>query len=528
MAAVIAGILIATPRGQDGDSALARSGFGPAPRHAFSRYADEEKDKGDKVTLTATNLFEVPLSPYPGRAPGITPLPPATASAVDRARRALGRHTVWQINSTSAGGGVAEMITGFVRRHNAAGLPTRWLVADAPADFFAITKRFYYKMYGSGQDREPLTTAERDHYDDITAEHAAQALDFVRPGDLVVLHDPQTIGLAGRLHAAGVHVIWYCHVGSPVPSPTADEVTAFLGRHLPVPQAYIVTHPNYVSGTMRADKARVILPAIDQYSIKNRPLPDAMVHAILGRIGLEPDPGPGPDTVAAELGLSADWATTTADIDHEEPLPIDAQVVLQISRWDVLKDMPGVLAGFARHVAPRSDAHLVLAGNDPYAIADDPGGVEVLADVTAQRDRLPPPVRRRVHLIRTLGGDLGDSAFLINALQRRADVIVQKSIREGFGLTLTEALWKRKAVIGTAVGAVGEQIVHGRTGILLDDPHDIDGFGHAVALLLADDPLRHRLAADGYDHCAARFLIDQQLAGYADVCAEVTSARSRT
>jgi trehalose synthase len=443
------------------------------------------------------------------------------ADALSAAQAALAGHTVWQVNSTCDGGGVAELLYGFLRRHNELGIPTRWLVADASPEFFAITKRLYFKLYGTDQDTEPLTAAERDLYTRTTQVHAVAALQFVSPGDVVVLHDPQTAGMARTLTEAGVRVIWQCHLGCVDPNPWTSQVWEFLGDDLFAPDGYVFSHPRYVYDGLDRGRVRVILPAIDPASPKNRPLTPAQVAALLYGIGLSTDPGGPGYLVDAEFGRSVGWLSQLAAVDQRSPLPPDQPVVLQVSRWDELKDMAGVLSAFTEVIAPGSDAHLVLAGPDPTAIADDPGGVAVLAGIRSATAGLPDELRDRIHLVCTRGDDLEGTAFLINALQRRADVVTQKSIKEGFGLTISEAMLKAKPVVAPDVGAIGEQVIDGRTGLLVADPRDLQAFGLAVRRLLDDPGRREQLAAGAVEHCIQHFLIDRQLAEYARFYADL-------
>jgi trehalose synthase len=464
---------------------------------------------------SAERVFEVPAVPYPGEPPVIDAPSGALAETLATARDALGPRTVWHVNSTCDGGGVAELLYAFLRRHNGAGISTRWLVADAVPEFFAITKRIYFKIYGTDRDTEPFSAAERALYARVTGEHADGVARYVRPGDLVVLHDPQTLGMAAPLRAAGAVVVWQCHLGSLTADAHTAQAWEFLGPWLPGADGYVFSHPRYVPPGLDPACTRVILPAIDPHSPKNRALNPAQVRTVVDGIGLTPASG-RPDTLAAEAGREPGWLGRLARVEQDAPLPPGAPVVLQVSRWDTLKDMGGVLTAFAEEVAPAVDAHLVLAGPDPLAIADDPGGVEVLRDVQEQRSRLPRAIRGRVHLVATAGDDLEGTAFVINALQRHARVVTQKSIREGFGLTITEGMWKDKPVVAPAVGAISEQVVDGRTGMLLADPLDLSGCGRAVRDLLLDEERATRIGAAGHAHCARRFLIDRQLGEYAE------------
>jgi trehalose synthase len=464
------------------------------------------------------HVFEVPARPYPGRALPVPPPAGELAATIDGAATAFGPGAVWHVNSTCDGGGVAELLHGFLRRHNQLGIPTRWLVADAGPDFFAMTKQLYFKIYGTDRAPEPLTPADRRLYAAVTAAHADRALRYLRPGDIAVLHDPQTLGMAPALAAAGVRVVWQCHLGSTIPNPWTDEVWAFFGEDLHVPEGYVFSDPRYVPAVLDSGQVVINPPAIDPVSPKNRPLDPAQVAAILDGIGLTPagDLPPAAVSLGTDVGRPRPgWLPRMAAVEQAAPLPAGAPVVLQVSRWDTLKDMAGVLTAFTGHIAPGTDAHLVLAGPDPTAIADDPGGVAVLDGIRAAVAAQPGPVRRRIHLVVMAGDDLEGTAVVINALQRRATVITQKSIKEGFGLTITEGMRKSVPVVAPDVGAIGTQVIHGRTGLLVTDPLDLAAFGAAVLRLLTDPGLARRLAVGGYRHCAENFLIDRQLGDYA-------------
>ena len=175
-----------------------------------------------------------------------------------------------------------------------------------------------------------------------------------------------------------------------------------------------------------------------------------------------------------------------ADLLQEAPLPTSAPIVLQVSRWDRLKDHVGVLHGFVDHVADGLGAHLVLAGPAADSVRDDPEGTEVLRQVQQAWSSLPGFKRARVHLACLPMDDLEENGAIVNALQRRADVIVQKSLAEGFGLTVTEAMWKARPIVASQVGGIQDQITHGHSGLLVPDPTDLRSFGGAVRKLLAD------------------------------------------
>jgi trehalose synthase len=179
---------------------------------------------------------------------------------------------------------------------------------------------------------------------------------------------------------------------------------------------------------------------------------------------------------------------------------------LQVSRWDRLKDPSGVMEGFARFVPIELGAHLVLAGPRSAEVADDPESDEVLRAVREARDSLPSETRGRVHLASLPMEDDEENATIVNALQRRADVVVQKSLREGFGLTVAEAMWKGRPVVASRVGGIQDQIVDGESGVLVDDPRDLRSFGEAVAGLLRDPERGRRMGAAAHARIRDEFL----------------------
>jgi trehalose synthase len=199
-------------------------------------------------------------------------------------------------------------------------------------------------------------------------------------------------------------------------------------------------------------------------------------------------------------------------------VPAGARLVLQVSRWDRLKDMAGVLTGFADHVADLpDDVHLMLAGPDAAGVTDDPEGAEVLAECRAIMLERSPAVQARIHLCSLPMDDIDENAYLVNALQRHAAVVVQKSLIEGFGLTVTEPMWKGKPVVASCVGGIQDQIVDGESGLLLDDPTDLDAYAVALGRVLGDDELAARLGHAAHERVRDRYLGDRHLMQYVDL-----------
>jgi trehalose synthase len=208
---------------------------------------------------------------------------------------------------------------------------------------------------------------------------------------------------------------------------------------------------------------------------------------------------------------------------EEGPLPIDAPVVTQVSRWDPLKDHEGLAQSFACAVPLELGAHLVLAGPSPDAVADDPEGSSSFRELCECTASLPEPARSRVHVACLPMDDIEENAAVVNALQRRSDVVVQKSLAEGFGLTVAEAMWKGRPTVASAVGGIRDQICDGVSGLLVDDPHDADGFGRAITSLLCDRGAADALGRSARESVVERFLAPTYLGRYLELIDQITT-----
>jgi trehalose synthase len=260
-------------------------------------------------------------------------------------------------------------------------------------------------------------------------------------------------------------------------------------------------------------KIELIAPVIDAFSAKNQELAPATVAAILHVAGLNEDDGGGAPMFHGIDGM-ADRVRRRAEVWEERPLRSGDPMVLQVSRWDRLKDPLGVIRGFVDHVAPHTDAHLVYAGPAVEAVADDPEGAAVLADARQLYRDLPADARERVHLACLPMDDLAENAAIVNALQRRADVVVQKSIAEGFGLTVAEGMWKAKPVVASRIGGIQDQIVDGRSGVLVDNASDLEAYGAAVRGLLQDPEGAREMGCEAQQRVRDEFLAVRSLLQY--------------
>lgn len=435
--------------------------------------------------------------------------------SLGRLRRFLGDRTVWTVNSTASGGGVAEMLPRVLGYQWAAGIRAPWMVTGGDDAFFTITKRLHHCLHGSPGDGGPLKAVEHQHYRKVLAANAETLLGRVRPGDIAVLHDPQVAALAAPLRAAGVTTIWRCHVGADVQNDHTRAAWNFLRPYLEPVDAFVFSRQQYVPFSSYNGRVRIFPPTIDPLAPKNAPLAAHEVIGIVSRIGLvaADDASAG----AAARSATVQRVRRRADITRlGAPIPAGAPLVVQVSRWDPLKDPVGVMEAFARIDLGRHDCHLALVGPDVSSVTDDPEGQSVLAACIAAWKALPDRTRARIHLVSLPMDDPVENALMVNAIQRHAATVVQKSLAEGFGLTVTEAMWKARPVVASAVGGICDQIADGVHGQLLRDPTDLDQLA-AVLTNLLDAP---RAVTDGLGQRArarvvAEFLDDRQLLDWA-------------
>jgi trehalose synthase len=440
-------------------------------------------------------------------------------STIERARDVIDARVIWNVNSTARGGGVAELLHSLVPYIRGAGLDGRWQVIGGTPAFFALTKRLHNRLHGIPGDGGPLADRERALYESISADNARELSRHVRPDDLVLLHDPQTAGLVRPLLDRGARVVWRCHVGLDVANDCAHSAWDFLRPYVQDADAYVFSRNAFAWDDLDRDRLFVIPPSIDVFGPKNQELDRPAVAAILATAGLSSGAADNPPVFTRGDG-SPGRVDGRAVLIEDAPLPEQARVVTQVSRWDRLKDPSGVLAGYAAGIAPRTDAHLVLAAPAVAAVKDDPEGEEVFEEVRAQREDLPRDVRSRVHLALLPMEDVEENGAIVNALQRRSDVVCQKSIAEGFGLTVVEAMWKSRPVVASAVGGIQDQIVDGESGLLVD-PGDLDAFADAVSGLLADPARATRLGAQANLRVRDEFLAPRHLRQYVDLFAHL-------
>ncbi len=433
-------------------------------------------------------------------------------SAAEASKRLLGDRRVFNVNSTAIGGGVAEMLQTLLAYARGARIDTRWLVIEGDPDFFAITKRVHNGLYGGPGDMGQLDNTEHRRYEVVMERNTEGIVGRVRPGDFVILHDPQTAGLTHAVQKAGAQVIWRCHVGHDSSNQWTERAWQFLRRYIEAADAFIFSRAGFAPEWVDRDQLYVITPSIDPFSAKNQPMSPLNVRPLLGYVGLLDGTLEPPRVPFTRRDGSVGKVRRFADVLENGPAaPAHAPMVLQASRWDRVKDMTGVMTGFAEHVDPALGAHLMLTGPAVFGVADDPEASEVLLECMMAWAALPHEARNRIHLSCIPMTDPDEAAAIVNALQRHASIVVQKSLAEGFGLTVAEGMWKARPIVASAVGGIVDQVVHGEHGLLIDDPHDLPRFGAHIELLLTDTAYAYDLGRNGRERVVEEFLGDSHL-----------------
>lgn len=360
---------------------------------------------------------------------------------------------IQSINSTYIGGGVAEILSHMVPLFNQLGVDIRWNVIRGNDGFFEVTKKFHNALHGKDEKVSPEDFS-------LFLEVSRRNLDELKfYGDIFFVHDPQPVGLIAKKKELGRKWVWRCHIDVSNPN---REVWNFLRGFILDYDAVVFSSPNFAQKLPA--RQFLIPPAIDPLSDKNKELPPETINSVLAKYGLSQD----------------------------KPM------VVQISRFDYLKDPIGVIDVFER-VKRNIDCQLVLAGG---TASDDPESEKVLNEVKERAAGNPD-----IHILLIPP----ESDIEINALQQAASVVMQKSLKEGFALTVSEALWKRKPVVASAVGGIPLQIRHRFTGLLC---YSIDGAVYALRQLLTNREYANWIGENGRQHVRQNFLITRHLRDY--------------
>jgi trehalose synthase len=475
-----------------------------------------------------SRLHHMPVGPMdPHRFASV--LPPADYTElldlIERGARELNGRVIWNVNSTARGGGVVELLRPLLGYSRGGGVDARWVVIGGEPEFFEVTKRLHNHLHGFKGDGGALGPREHAIYERTLAAAAAELVPLVRARDIVILHDPQAAGLVDAVRRTGAIVIWRCHVGRDHGNHHAHEAWSFLRGYVLEADAFVFSRAAFAWEGLPKERISVIQPSIDAFSPKNAQQTRKQSLTILSRAGIVPDHS-AYATFTRSDG-SPGRVDRRAAMIEEGPLEQEDVLVTQISRWDRLKDPLGVLSAFAEHISDVAEAHLLLAGPSVDAVADDPEGAEVLAAVQAAWRRLPVGIRGRVHLASLPMDDIEENAAIVNALQRHSDVVVQKSLAEGFGLTVAEAMWKKRPVVASRIGGIQDQIVDGESGILITHPRDLAEFGSAVAGLLYDHERARRIGEAAHLRIREHFLGPYHLRRYFELIQQLASAHAQ-
>lgn len=377
------------------------------------------------------------------------------SESVERIRGKAGKLKglrVANFNSTYYGGGVAEMISSLTLLMNGLGLRTEWRVIQGRADFFSVTKKMHNALQGGEID---LSSIKKQIFEQVIYENSIR--NFIEH-DFVIVHDPQPLPLIEH-YEKKCPWLWRCHLDLSQPN---AKIWKYLRQWIDTYDAVIVSCPEYKQETKPPQ--RVFMPAIDPFTIKNRHLSDREIDERLVHY----------------------------------KIPTDLPLVAQISRFDPWKDPEGVVKAF-KLASKEVDARLVLLGN--FA-TDDPEGEEIFNSLCACRDE------------RILILTAGDDTALVNALQTRAAVVLQKSLREGFGLTVSEAMWKSTPAIGGNVGGIRYQIEDGVNGFLVSS---VEEAAERIVQLLKDKKLREEIGSKGRETVREKFLLTRYVEQYLDL-----------
>jgi len=361
--------------------------------------------------------------------------------------------SIEMINSTAVGGGVAEILTRLLPLAEELDLNMRWDVMTGDEDFYGVTKSFHNALHGA-----PYHASARD-FEIFLANNEHNLARLPLDAEFMIIHDPQPAGLIEGRKKNGNHWAWRCHIDLSHPHRGVwDFLEQFVARY----DAAMFSSPEFSRAL--SIPQYLFYPAIDPLSEKNRELESGFVARTLAQYHIDPS----------------------------------RPILTQISRFDRLKDPIGVIRAY-RIVKRYFDCQLVLAGG---SASDDPEGAVVLKEVQNEANG-----ETDIHII-----ELPAWAPLeVNALQRASTVVIQKSLREGFGLTVSEALWKKKPVVASAVGGIPVQIIHKHTGLLA---HSVEGTAYQIRYLLSHPEIAAKLGENGHEHVKENFLITEKLKRY--------------
>ncbi|MGE5611689.1 MAG: glycosyltransferase [Bacillota bacterium] len=450
--------------------------------------------------------------------------------------------SVLMLSSTAKGGGVAEMLPRIVLILNELGISTQWAVmgTEEPA-FFRFTKRLHNLIHGQGDPT--ITDQERQLYEQVNRTIADEVRPHLKPNDLLITHDPQPLAASALLKKElAIDALWRCHIGLDVDLPATSAAWSFLRPYAETHDYSVFSAPEYIPSYL-AGRASIIYPGIDPLGHKNRPLFPDKLTGVLCNAGLATEHAPvlTPPFPQRAQRLQPDGSLGPATLPDEIGL-LYRPIVAQVSRWDRLKGFQPLLAGFVRLKrklragtatwSPRDHrrmeiVRLVLAGPDPGAVQDDPESSELFNRLRNDYCSLEPEVQKDIAILCLPMDSRKNNELMVNAIQRCAAIVVQNSLREGFGLTATEAMWKGTPVLGTQAVGLRHQIRDGIDGHLLNNPEDPQEIADTLEQMLADDAARERWSRNAQKRVFTEFLVFTQVQRWLHVLATCCTSRAR-
>ncbi|MBN1292392.1 MAG: glycosyltransferase [Candidatus Latescibacteria bacterium] len=387
-------------------------------------------------------------------------------SIYKKMRKLYGKH-VLNINSTYIGGGVAEILSSLIPLMNDVGIDAGWRTVHGNVDFYGVTKKFHNALQGQAIN---FSQEKKNLYEQVNRRFSRYT--HINDHDIVVIHDPQPLPLIQQ-YTKRQPWIWRCHIDLSAPN---KDLWNYLKRFIIKYDMIIVSSEKYESKDLPMEY-RIIPPAIDPLTDKNKQISDTIINKYLKK--------------------------------HD--VPTDKPLITQISRFDKWKDPEGVVEVFRRVKDKCENCRLVLCGN---MATDDPEGLRIFEKIMSKAKKM---IDKKEIILLTV-----ENSILVNALQRKSAVIIQKSLREGFGLTVTEGLWKERPVIASNVGGITLQIQDGENGYLLE-PNDIDGYVDRTLEILKNPSLSQELGKKGKETVRKKFLITRILVDYLDLFNDISS-----
>jgi len=378
-------------------------------------------------------------------------------------------------------------------------------------------------------DSGMLSTSEKKIFDEVSQDNLKLILKKAKKNDICVLYDAPAAGLIPGLHEAGIKCVWQCKKSA---EPSSDQFSIrswnFLREYISYAEAFIFSHPGTVPDWIPADRVSIIPPAIDIYGPKNQPMPENIAQKIcyhIGVIRLPKEKATQEDLVFYRKNGEKGYVMRHADIIHAGPLPNkDDRMILQVSRWKKLGDTIGLMQAFSNAVHEEfPDVYLVIAGPSVLAISDDPEMAETYESIVKAWRDLPRKTRAKIQIACLPMKDQEESDAMVNALQSHASVICYWSLKAGMGLSLIEALWKRKPLIATGFEAIQDYLEGQPRQLLSCGPGDLQDLEKVLKRVLSDVELREEMCSKGHDKACQCYVAFNIIAQYIQVLRKVST-----